>query len=241
MAPGRRDQGQLTAVEPPLEPEEQPCACGCPHTFGTRDAKADLERYRTKGPDPTTRALIDAIVERGIDGDRLLDIGAGIGAIQLELLGAGIARAELVDASPAYVRLARGEAARRGFGDRTAGRVGDFVAIAADVAPADVVTLDRVVCCYPDPIALVTRAAEHARSVVGLVYPRTSAWLRAAARVVNAIIPQFRRYPIYIHPDAAVDGPLRAAGFERHEVRRTLVWQVVLYVRAPATPTGGLA
>jgi hypothetical protein len=36
---------------------------------------------------------------------------------------------------------------------------------------------------------------------------------------------------IYIHPDAAVDEPLRAAGFERRFVKRTLVWQVALYVR----------
>ena len=219
--------------------EEQPCGCGCPHTFGTRDAKADLKRYRERGPEPTTRALIDAIVARGIDGATLLDIGSGIGAIQLGLLGAGLSRAESVDASAAYVRLARGEANRRGFADRTSGRVGDFVAIAGDVQAADVVTLDRVVCCYSDPVALVTRAAAHARSMVGLVYPRTWRWMRWLARVANAVIPSFRRQPIFIHPNAVVDEPLRAAGFERRDVTRTLVWQVALYVRATAPPAPG--
>jgi Methyltransferase domain len=219
-------------------PEREPSSCGCANTFGTRDAKADLKRYQQRGPEPTTRALIDAIVARGIEGATLLDIGAGIGALQLALLPAGVARAQSVDASSAYVRLARGEAARRGYADRTSGRVGDFVEVAADVGAADIVTLDRVVCCYRDPVTLVARAAEHARMMVGLVYPRTSAWIRAVARIANSVIPTFRRQPIYIHPDAAVDAPLRAAGFARVPVKRTLIWQVALYVRTDLRPGG---
>ena len=208
------------------------CSCGCPNTFSTKDAKADLESYRRKGPDPTTRVLIDAIASEGVTGATLLDIGAGIGAIQLGLLPVGLARAEIVDASPAYVRLARGEATRRGYADRTNGRVGDFVAIAPDVATADIVTLDRVVCCYPDADALMSAVTAHARRVVGLVYPRVTWWMRLGARIGNVVMPLLRRPSvIYIHPDAAVHEPLRAAGFVRRDIKRTLAWQVALYVR----------
>jgi SAM-dependent methyltransferase len=213
-------------------PERAPCPCGCANVFPTREAKADLERYRKKGPDPTTRALIDALVAAGVEGTTLLDIGGGIGVIQLELIGAGVVRAHSVDASPAFVRIARAEAKRRGFGDRTTGQVGDFVALAADVPVADVVTLDRVVCCYDDVGALVGQAASHAGRMVGLVYPRVTWWIRAAARLLNLLMPVLRRAAvIYIHPDAAVEGPLRAAGFERRPVKRTLIWQVDLYLR----------
>lgn len=208
------------------------CACGCPNTFSTRDAKADLERYRKHGAEKTTRALVDAIAAEGVTDATLLDIGAGIGAIQLGLLPRGLASAESVDASPAYVRLARGEAARLGYADRTKGHVGDFVALAAEVPAADIVTLDRVVCCYSDAASLMAVATAHARRAVGLVYPRVTWWLRAGAAIANALMPIFRQKTvIYIHPDAAVDGPLRAAGFERRLVQRTLVWQVALYVR----------
>jgi predicted TPR repeat methyltransferase len=217
-------------------PDQAPCGCGCANVFSTRDAKDDLKRYQDHGPDPTTRALIAAITREGVEGATLLDIGGGIGAIQLELLAAGAARSEGVDASPPYIRLARTEANRRGLADRAVGRVGDFVAVAAEVEPADIVTLDRVVCCYSDPAALVGRAADHAVRLVGLVYPRTNWWIRLGARIANITL-RFRRggSRIYVHPDRAVEAPLRTAGFERRTIKRTLIWQVALFVRRPGS------
>lgn len=208
------------------------CSCGCPNTFSTRDAKADLDRYHRKGPEPTTRALIDAIVAEGITGATLLDVGAGIGAIQLGLLPVGLASAESVDASSAYVRLARGEATRRGYAEQTHGRVGDFVALAPEMEPADIVTLDRVVCCYSDAASLMAATTAHARRVVGLVYPRVTWWMRLGATIANPLLRLLRRpSTIYIHPNAAIDEPLRTAGFQRRDIKRTLAWQVALYVR----------
>jgi 2-polyprenyl-3-methyl-5-hydroxy-6-metoxy-1,4-benzoquinol methylase len=208
------------------------CGCGCPNTFSTRDAKADLERYRRDGPQRTTRALIDALLAEGVTGATLLDIGAGIGAIQLGLLPVGLASAETVDASPAFVRLARGEASRRGYADQTRGRVGDFVAIASEVAAADIVTLDRVVCCYSDVAALMDAATSHARRVVGLVYPRVTWWVLLGATIANALLPVLRRPSvIYVHPTVAIHEPLQAAGFEPRLVEQTLLWQVELHIR----------
>ena len=40
-------------------------------------------------------------------------------------------------------------AQQRGYDDRWHGIVGDFVEIADQVPRADVVTLDKVICCYP--------------------------------------------------------------------------------------------
>src|SRR5512143_605941 len=143
--------------------ENTPCTCGCANTFSTKEADADLRSYRSSGPTSSTRALIEALVAEGVDGATLLDVGGGIGAIQLELLPAGAASAEIVDATEAYVAVARAEAERRGYGDRTRGRVGDFVSLAPEVDAADIVTLDKVVCCYSDMPALLGRAAAHAR------------------------------------------------------------------------------
>ena len=119
-----------------------------------------------------------------------------------------------------------------GVADRIEFVEGDFVRRAGSIDPADIVTLDRVVCCYSDAASLMAVATAHARRAVGLVYPRVTWWLRAGAAIANALMPIFRQKTvIYIHPDAAVDGPLRAAGFERRLVPRTLLWQVALYVR----------
>lgn len=219
-----------------------PCECGgCANVFSDRNASDDLKRYRRQGADRSTRELIAAVRAEGIDGRRVLDIGGGIGAIQLELLAAGAATAESVDASPAYVAVAKAEAARRGLEDRTTYRVGDFVAVAAEVEPADAVTLDRIVCCYSDMPALLDRAAEHARHVMGLVYPRDAWWLRAVATAINGVTRVARgKFRFYTHSEAAMDARIRSHGFERRHLRRHLLWQVALYVRvAPDGPAAG--
>jgi hypothetical protein len=216
-------------------PDPTPCSCGCPNTFDEKAARGDLKRYLAQGPDGTTRALIDAIVAEGIEGATLLDIGGGIGAIQLALLGAGAASAESVDATEAYVQVARDEAARRGFAERTNGRVGTLEVLAPVIDSADVVTLDKVVCCDPDLPALLTRAAERARRMVGLVYPRETWWNRLAARALAAW-GWLTRDPTrwHLHATADIDAILRNAGFQRRDVDRSLIWHVALYVKAEA-------
>lgn len=211
---------------------EAPCSCGCPNTFSTKDADADLARYLKQGPDRTTRALIDAIVAEGVEGATLLDIGGGIGAIQLGLLARGAARATTVDATEAYVAVARAEAGRRGFGDRTNGRAGMFEEIAPEIEPADIVTLDRVVCCDPNLPGLLVGAAGHARRMVGLVYPRGTWWNRLGAWLMNAFAWLTRDSTrAYLHEPADIHRILTDAGFRRRDIDRSLVWQVALYVR----------
>jgi SAM-dependent methyltransferase len=214
-------------------PNQAPCDCpGCPNVFSHDEAEKDLRRYRDKGPDPTTKALLDAIRARGIDGATVLDIGGGVGAIQLELLAAGAASTVSVDASSDFVAVARAEAERRGFADRTRHLAGDFVTLADALEPADVVTLDKVVCCYSDMQLLVDRSVERARRMIGLVYPRSAWWVQALATVGNAGYRLFRSATrFYIHPQDRVDRLIRDAGFEAHPVQRGIVWQVVLYVR----------
>ena len=214
-------------------PDRRPCDCGCtPNLFSDREAAKDLGRYLQHGPDKTTRALIEAIVTEGVAGATVLDVGGGIGAIQLELLGAGVARADAVDASEAYIQTAGAEAERRGYGDRTSGRVGNFVELAPSIESADVVTLDRVVCCYPDVDALLGTAAAKATRIVGLVYPRDIWWNRVVARVMN-VWSRLTRDPTrwYLYPTATVEGIMRTAGFAGREITRDWIWQVVLYRR----------
>jgi predicted RNA methylase len=136
--------------------------CGCDRgfeIFDRRSAEQDLERYQRHGPDTTTRMLLDMIRERGVRGASVLDVGAGIGVIDHELLRAGAGHAVLVDASGPSLEAARSEARRRGHLDRIDFVDGDFVARASVIDHADIVTLDRVVCCYPDMESLVRSSA----------------------------------------------------------------------------------
>jgi 2-polyprenyl-3-methyl-5-hydroxy-6-metoxy-1,4-benzoquinol methylase len=163
------------------------CCQGFDDVFGAKTAERDLARYRRRGPTRPTRRLIAELRERGVAGATVLDIGGGIGAVQQGLLDAGAERATSVEASGAFVRAAREEAERLGRGDRIAYRQGDYVELAAGLEPADVVTLDRVICCYGDVEALVGRSADHARRLYGLVHPREAWWTRLG--VGSASVP----------------------------------------------------
>ena len=208
--------------------------CSCPgNEFGERDARRDLEGYRRNGPERTTRWLIDGLAAGGVDGLSVLDIGAGVGAVHLELLGAGATSAVDVDGSAAYVDAARREATRRGVAERVTYSVGDFVSLASAIEPADLVALDKVVCCYPDMAALVRLSTAHARRRYGLVYPRDTWWIRIGGRVMNGVFRLTRqRLRFYIHPTVAVDAIVKAAGFRLATIRPGLFWQVAVYERA---------
>jgi Methyltransferase domain len=210
------------------------CCCqGVDELFGERTAQHDLRRYRKRGPSRSTRALLDALRAEGVAGATLLDVGGGVGVIQHELLHAGAASATGVEASAAYIRAAREEAERRGHAERISHREGDFVALADGVAPADVVTLDRVICCYPDMESLVGRSAERARRLYGLVYPRDRWWVATGIRLTNVFMRVSRRaYRAYLHRPSAVDAVAREHGLTPRLSRPAgPFWQIALYAR----------
>jgi SAM-dependent methyltransferase len=208
------------------------CACAAGNEFGARQARRELAAWRRRGPDRTTAWLIEGLAAGGADGRSVLDIGAGIGAVHLALLDAGAVSAVDVDGSPAYVEVARAEARRAGREALVRHEIGDFVELAPTIEPADLVALDRVVCCYPDMDALVRLSVARARRRYGLVYPRDSAWIRALGRAGNVIARLLRqRIRIWVHRTADVDAIVRAAGFTPRLERTTAFWQVVVYER----------
>ncbi|MBA2721174.1 MAG: methyltransferase domain-containing protein [Chloroflexi bacterium] len=208
------------------------CGCAVGNEFGERSARKDLKSYRKNGPPKTTSWLIDGLADGGVTGWTVLDIGAGVGAVHIGLMAAGAASALDVDGSPAYIAVARSEAQRVGRGADVRHETGDFVELASQLEPADLVALDRVVCCYPDMDALVRRSVALARRRYGLVYPRNAWWIRAAAGSLNAVSRLFRqRFRIWIHRTADVEAIVRAAGFVPRLDRATIFWQVVVYER----------
>jgi len=212
--------------------------CECPghsNVFSDRTAEADLRRYLREGPDRSTRILTDAIRAEGITNASVLDIGGGVGVIPLELLAAGAATARSVDASPAFVAVARRETERRGLADRIVHHEGDFVALSPSLPAADVVTLVRAVCCYGPMPALIGRSTEHARRMIGLVYPRDTWWSRWGAGSINLGYRLVRdRFRFYVHAEREMDALIRGAGFERRFLHQGLFWQIALYVRLPS-------
>jgi magnesium-protoporphyrin O-methyltransferase len=208
------------------------CLADYDREFDDEGARRDLLDYRANGAQGTTRRLLDALLAHDVDGATLLDIGGGIGVVQLELLAAGVARSVDVDASRPYLRVAESEAFAHHVEDRTSYHHGDFVAVADEIEPADIVTLDRVICCYPDVRALVAASAARARRLYGLVYPVDRWYLRAASRLVNLWCRLTRnRYRTHVHSTAVVDRLAREAGLVLAYHHAGWGWQTVVYER----------
>ncbi|MGO9307445.1 MAG: class I SAM-dependent methyltransferase [Spirochaetia bacterium] len=200
--------------------------------FDQRLAADQLERVRRRGPLKSTRLLLEALRLCGVHGSTLLDIGGGVGAVHLQLLASGAGEATDVDASSAYLGSARSEAERLGLGSRVRYHHGNFLDLAAGIPPADIVTLDRVICCYDDMAGLVGASAAKARRLYGLVYPRDAWWTRLGIRLMN-LGHRFwgRKFRVFAHSTAAVESILAAHGLAKISHRTAGFWQVAVFDR----------
>src|SRR5262249_10845867 len=151
--------------------------------FDDRQARKDAKRYRRRGLKSSSRRIVKAIRAHGVEDAEVLEIGGGVGAIEIELLEAGASRATVLELSPAYEAEAASLARDRGFEERIDWRLGDVVAEPELAGEADHVVLERVVCCYPDAPALVDAAARRTRRVLALTYPRYGLLSRAVIRL----------------------------------------------------------
>lgn len=211
--------------------------CSTERYFDAEYAASDLDDYHAYGPEKETCWLRDALIDAAraegaaLSSLSLLDIGGGVGPLHHELLKAGVARAVDVDASHAFIDGSRQEAQRLGHADRIEHLFGDFVALADAIAPADIVTLDRVICCYPDVRALVPYSAAKAKRFYAVVYPVDRWWIRLGAAAMNVWERLKNGLPFWIHSTRGVEAMLAEGGFERVFERRSLLWQAAVYRR----------
>ena len=212
-----------------------PCNC-CEITdnaFSEAEARAEIKTYRKRGPAKQTKLILEAIRSLGLKDAALLDIGGGIGAIHHELLNDVAHEATHVDASSAYLKEAKEETARRGNSERVEFIHADFTDVASNLPQVDIVTLDRVVCCYPDFRSLLKAAADHSRKAVALTYPRETWYMRIGLQVINFFQRLMRNpFRVFLHPVAEMESLLKREGFVKTSMRRVSVWEMALYQRS---------
>jgi magnesium-protoporphyrin O-methyltransferase len=208
-----------------------PCAAAA--HFNPKKAERDLRRYQRRGPDVTTRLILEELRRLPLQGLHLLDVGGGIGVIAVELATAGLAGITFADASTGYLEAARRHLASRGASRAAQFFLGDFATTADTLPDADVITLDRVVCCYPDLEALLRGAAARARRMVAFTYPRDTWYVRAAVVLENSWY-WLRRdsFRAFVHSPERMASVLEASGFVRAARHATLQWAFDLYRRA---------
>lgn len=203
---------------------------GYDQVFGEKTARKDLRRFRKRGLRRDAQRGVDFVRSRGVERASVLEAGGGIGAVQVELLDAGAASAVNVELSRGYEAAAAELLAERGLASRAERRVGDFVDEPTD--PADVVFLNRVVCCYPDPARLVGVAAGRARRLLVLTYPPDHLFARLVAAAGNLLLRLLRSdFRAHAHPHRIFHAAAEAEGLQLVFRGHSLVWQTAGYER----------
>ena len=209
------------------------CQCqGIENMFDKKTAKRNLKRYLKKGPSKTTKMLLDAINKEGVQGLNFLDIGGGIGAISHDLIKWGALDGTSIEASSAYIDLVKEETLQNGFNERIDFKHGDFTKTASDVDTADIVTLDKVICCYDNMSELVMLSSRLARKIYAVIYPRDVWWTKLAFLFMNFYsIIKGSSFRVFIHPTKKVEEIIFGNGLKRNYYATTIFWQVATFTK----------
>jgi 2-polyprenyl-3-methyl-5-hydroxy-6-metoxy-1,4-benzoquinol methylase len=208
-------------------------ARGCDNFFTPRLARRAAARYREHGVDKTARRMLAFLEDRGLEGATVLEIGGGIGDLQLEALKRGAASTLNLELAPGYEEEAARLAAEAGVDGRAQRRLHDIAEDPTSVEQADVVVLNRVVCCYPDYERLLGAAADHARRLLVFSYPPRNVLSRLLLGTQNLLFRLRRKeFRTFAHPPAKMLAVVEAHGLELAYGHHPLVWQVAGFERA---------
>jgi 2-polyprenyl-3-methyl-5-hydroxy-6-metoxy-1,4-benzoquinol methylase len=196
--------------------------------FSNRFARRQSKRYRRRGLTPAARQIVDFATSRGIAGATILEIGGGVGQIQVELLRRGASHVTNLEISQNYEAEAARLLTEAGLNDRVTRRFLDIAQAPDAVESADIVVLHRVVCCYPDYNRLLSVAADHARKALVYSHPAANPFNRLLFSAENV----YRRltgneFRAFIHPPEAMIRAARSDGLAVTYTRHARDWDVV--------------
>lgn len=171
-------------------------------------------------------------MDHQVEGKTLLDIGGGIGMIPAELFKEGLQAADLVEASQAFINAAGQLMASRNLQGRIRVYPGDFVDIHDSLDNADIVTLDKVICCYKDYVNLVNHSVRKAGYLYGIVIPAEDWWVKLA-HGIGTVLSRWSRssFRSYVHPIKSIERIIIGHGFSRSSWCRQREWVIAVYVR----------
>lgn len=121
-------------------------------------------------------------------------------------------------------------AKQRGISEKTQYIEGDFIDIANTIEPADIIIMDKVVCCYPDANSLIHRSLEKCIESFTLTYPRKTWYTRlgvqTSAFLMKLLGSNFRPY---VHDPALIEKWITEQGFKKTLQNQTFIWLTQIY------------
>jgi hypothetical protein len=209
--------------------------CQCPNdyeeVFSQRAATATAERFRRRGLTGTSATIAAQLTDLGVRRSSILEIGGGLGEIQVVMLEKGLAeRATNVDLAANWEEPAARLLVERGMQDRVTRLCGDFVKIAPTLPMFDLVILNRVVCCYPNWRSLLSQACSRTRDHLIFTFPRP--WTRPIVSIENLYQRlRGRSFRAFVHSAEAMIALITQAGFHPLADHRSFFWRTVLVAR----------
>jgi magnesium-protoporphyrin O-methyltransferase len=208
--------------------------CGADQLFDLKGAQKKLKKFKKKGPEKVTKKLIEQLSEGNEFCEKsLLDIGGGIGAIQWEFLNKGGLHSTGVDASNNYQKVAKSHAEQIGFADRVSFVFGDFVDKSKEIPQRDFVTMDKVLCCYPDYRSLLEAALKKCKEGIAISYPVQGIVPRLFVMVENTYF-KLRKiaFRTYLHSPTEIEERIKSHGFEITHKSISYPWHIQVYRRS---------
>jgi hypothetical protein len=143
-----------------------------------------------------------------------------------------MAQAVNVELTPTYEAAAAELIVEAGLSDRVERRMMDFTEAGTSVEAADVVVMNRVICCYPDMPKLAGAAAERARGILVMSVPNRRWWTRLGLTLVNFVFRVIRmQFRAFLHQPALILVAVERRGFKTRLNQPGLIWQVVALER----------
>jgi hypothetical protein len=197
--------------------------------FSAKTVERDARRYRRKGLTGSADWLFQALSADGLNECSVLEVGGGIGSLQIELLEAGVSHATNVEIIDSYEAAANSLIAEHGLEGRVERHIADYAQHPDQTPAADIVIMHRVICCYPDPGALTSAACSRARDRVAITIPRESWWLKLGFRAMNAWL-RLRRVAFrgYVHPHAQILDVATSHSFHATRHDEGLIWRSIV-------------
>ncbi len=199
------------------------------NTFDLKQARKEMAQYLKSGPKKSTKYLLKPLRERALVEGSLLDIGGGVGALIWELLENEIDHVYYIEISDAYSKVFKEQVVSRSVEKKVNILTGDFTEHHRSLPQVDVVTMDKVICCYQDYRPLVKLSLQKARKVYAYTIPRDIWWVKAVNKV-ESLIKSFTNYlRTHIHPTAEIEEMVVSQGFTKIYQKTHREWLTVIY------------
>jgi 2-polyprenyl-3-methyl-5-hydroxy-6-metoxy-1,4-benzoquinol methylase len=204
--------------------------CDADQFFDLKGAKKEIKKYKRRGTKSATKRLISYLNGFDVKGKTLLDIGGGIGALQWNHLKEGGKSTTDIDASSGYLEIAKGYAMENSWHEKSNFMQGDFYGDIDQISKHDIVTLDKVICCYPDFKVLLQKSMDHCHEILALSFPIGGPVSKSLSFFAKLWLKlKGSTFHPYIHDHREVEALITSGGFELVRSGISFPWRVRLY------------